>query len=102
MELIGAIDGINAVPDGTSVAVITDSDYVVKHMVEGQKINKNKDLWLLMDEAIDRKAKVKFAHVYGHGKGDTEESRMNNRCDDLVWEAREKLDPVEDEGYQKS
>ena len=32
---------IEAVPDDTSIVLITDSDYVVKHMEEGQKRNNN-------------------------------------------------------------
>ena len=32
MELMATIEGLNAVPDNTNVIVITDSNYVVKHL----------------------------------------------------------------------
>ena len=101
MELMATIEGLNAVPDNTNVIVIADSNYVVKHLDgSGWSRNNNDDLWPKADAAIKKKKKVDFQHEYGHGEGSTFESKWNNRCDKLSNIAREKLDLIDDEGYE--
>lgn len=100
MEMLGAINGLNSVPDNAKVILITDSQYVVNTMELGWKRNKNQDLWEVLDAAVANKSSVKFLHVKGHGKSDTFESKWNNRCDELSNIAREKLSPIDDVGYE--
>lgn len=102
MELMATIDGLNSVPDNTKIIVIADSQYVVKHLDgSGWSRNNNNDLWIKADDAIAKKAKVDFKHEYGHGKGNTFESKWNNRCDELSNIARETLELLTDDGYVK-
>ena len=65
MEILAAIKGLEAVPEGSEVTVVSDSQYVVKTMTRGWKRNANKDLWASLD-AEASKRKVKWEWVKGH------------------------------------
>ena len=101
MELMATIDGLNSIPDDTKIMVVADSQYVVKHL-DGSEWNRsnNHDLWQKADDAIAKKKKVDFKHEYGHGKGETFESKWNNRCDELSNIACKELELICDEGYE--
>jgi ribonuclease HI len=78
MELMGAIEGLRATAPGASVILRSDSQYVVKTMMEGWKRKANLDLWELLD--AERAARsVRFEWVRGH---DTDAT--NNRADELA------------------
>ena len=45
MEVLAAIQGIEATPSGADVRVHSDSSYLVNTMTKSWKRNKNRDLW---------------------------------------------------------
>jgi ribonuclease HI len=75
MEMTAVIEGLAALPAGSFITVVSDSEYVVKGFTEWRpkwhaagwpaRI-KNKDLWLQMQGAVDRHMSVIFKHVRGH------------------------------------
>ena len=101
MEILGAATGLNAVPDGASAILISDSQYVINTMSLGWKRDANNDLWVKLDAAVEGKKSVDFLHVKGHENGKTFESKWNNRCDALSKEARKKPVLEEDAGFDK-
>ena len=79
MELIAAIEGLNAITRPSPVRVVTDSIYVrdgVTKWIHGWKRNgwktadkkpvKNADLWQALDAAASRHDKVEWQWVRGH------------------------------------
>ncbi len=108
MELLGAIEGLNAVLGSSrEVVLYTDSSYVVNGFNKGwvygwEKKNwfekpgvprKNSDLWkrLLF---LTRKHRVEFRWVKGHA-GD----KFNERCDILAKQAASGGRLLEDKGF---
>ena len=65
MEITAAIKGLEATPPGATVAVYSDSEYVVKTMTKGWKRNANRDLWEQLDRAANAR-NVDFKWVRGH------------------------------------
>ena len=65
MELLAAIKGLEAVPDGAEVTLFSDSQYVVNTMTRGWKRNANQDLWARLDASVGSR-RVKFEWVRGH------------------------------------
>ena len=93
MELMAAISALNAIKEGTTVDLYTDSSYVkdgISGWIEGWKRNgwrtaskqpvKNAELWQALDEAR-RRHKVEWHWVKGHA-GHPE----NERADELARE----------------
>jgi ribonuclease HI len=91
MELTAAISALNAIKEGTTVELYTDSNYVkdgISRWIEGWKKNgwrtaakspvKNAELWQALDEARKRH-KVTWHWVKGHA-GHPE----NERADELA------------------
>ena len=91
MELMGAIQALEALKRPTEVTLHTDSKYVmdgVTKWIHGWKKNgwktadkkpvKNEDLWRLLDAANSRH-KVTWKWVKGHA-----DDEMNNRADALA------------------
>jgi ribonuclease HI len=91
MELMAAISALNAIKEGTTVDLYTDSNYVkdgISGWIEGWKRNgwrtstrqpvKNAELWQALDEAR-RRHQVKWHWVKGHA-GHPE----NERADELA------------------
>ena len=64
MEILAAIQGIEATPSGVDVRVHSDSSYLINTMTKGWKRNKNKDLWARLDFEV---AKRKRAVELGQG-----------------------------------
>lgn len=97
MELSGAIEGLTAIPEGASVRLVTDSEYVGKGISqwmagwksrgwmrkEGRKLKpvKNVELWQKLDELLATR-NVVVEQVLGH-TGHPE----NEVCDQLAVEA---------------
>ena len=96
MELTAAVEALNALKRPCRVHLHTDSEYVKKGITEWmtnwKKRNwrtrsgpvKNKDLWVALDEAIQRH-EIRWAWVRGHSG--VEE---NERCDELATAEIEK------------
>jgi ribonuclease HI len=94
MELMAAIEALNALKRASKVRLHTDSKYVmdgVTKWIHGWKKNgwktadkkpvKNEDLWKLLDEANARHD-VTWKWVKGHA-----DNEMNNRADELARNA---------------
>lgn len=94
MELMAAIEALNALKRSSKVRLHTDSKYVmdgVTKWIHGWKKNgwktadkkpvKNEDLWKLLDEANARH-EVTWKWVKGHS-----DNKMNNRADELARNA---------------
>ena len=98
MEMMAVIVGLEALQRGCSVKITTDSQYVMKGMMEwlpgwkkrnwmtaGKKPVKNVDLWQRMEKAAQGH-RVEWEWVRGH-QGHVE----NERADQLAVAAREAL-----------
>lgn len=101
MEILAAVSGLALLREPCQVTVVTDSQYL-RHAVEkrwlaswmkngwqtsAKKPVKNKDLWLRLQEQLERHS-VSFTWVKGHA-GHAE----NERCDELAraWASRRNL-----------
>jgi ribonuclease HI len=94
MELIAAIEGLNALKRPCLVELFTDSEYLRKGIqswlpqwkkrgfltIDGQPV-KNQDLWQRLEQAAGRH-KVEWRWVRGHAG-----HPMNELCDQLAREA---------------
>ena len=110
MEIMAAIVGLEALKKPCSVALYSDSKYLVDSMIKGWarrwkannwRRNKrekaiNTDLW---DRLLGLCAQhtVRFVWVRGHAGNEG-----NERCDSLVKEAVSQQDLPVDEGYEQS
>ncbi len=105
MELMAVIAALEAMKkDGLNLVIYSDSNYVVKAVMEGWlnkwiKTNfkgniKNSDLWLKYF-SLSRKHNIHFKWVKGHAQ-----NVMNNRCDVLATEAADGNHLVTDTGYE--
>ena len=78
MELMAAIEALNALKNGQPVVLYTDSKYVMDGInswlpnwkkrgwkTKSRKPVKNKDLWQALDEAVQRH-EIKWVWVKGH------------------------------------
>ena len=94
MELMAAIQGLTSLKRSCHVTLYTDSKYVLQGVTEwlagwkaknwktaDKKPVKNQDLWMLLDEQVQRH-KVDFVWVKGHS-GHPE----NERVDELARQA---------------
>lgn len=96
MELMGAIEGLAAAPEGSAVALITDSSYLAKAITDrwldawqrrgwktaGKKPVANRDLWERMVTEIARHRSVSPQLVRGHAGHE-----LNERADRLAQDA---------------
>ena len=78
MEIMAAIKGLEAIPDGSSVTLHSDSRYLVNTMTRGWKRNVNTDLWEQLD-ALVASRDVKWQWVRGHAG-----HPQNERADKLA------------------
>ena len=106
MELMAVIAALEALKkDNLQLEIYSDSNYVVKAVMEGWlkkwlKTNfkggiKNKDLWLKYDE-LSQNHQIRFHWVKGHAS-----NQMNNRCDELATAAADGNGLLVDEGFAK-
>lgn len=95
MEMTAAIEALNAVREACGpcdVLLYSDSEFVVLGINDKTRTRrKNKDLWKLLDEAVEAHECVVIEHVYGH-----QDSHYNNVVDELAGRARRAnyIDPV--------
>ena len=97
MELMGALEGLRAAPEGSHVRLVTDSSYVANAISKGwlagwqrkgwktasRQPVANRDLWEALDAAAALHA-VRFERVKGHAGVD-----LNERADRLAVAARD-------------
>lgn len=94
MELTGALVGIKQTPEGSSIVLTSDSQYLIKGMTEWLANWKkkgwkkadgapvlNKELWLELD-AESQKRSIRWQWIKGHAS-----HPENERCDKLAREA---------------
>lgn len=65
MEITAVIGGLNALPEGVTATVFTDSQYVVNTMAKGWRRTANGDLWDQLDSEV-AKRNVKWQWVRSH------------------------------------
>lgn len=97
MEFTAAIEGLRALPDGTSVCIVTDSRLMIDSMTKwiagwkkkgwktaaGQPV-KNQDLVRALEAEIERRD-VRWHWVKGHETGaGNEHKALNDRADQLA------------------
>ena len=99
MELLAAINGLEAVPDGAEVTLFSDSQYVVNTMTKGWKRNANQDLWVRLDAAVGRR-QVKFEWVRGHvgNSGNEEANTLATQQAGLLSIVGSSLSHLDDKG----
>ena len=98
MELMAAIQGLNAIKEACKVTIVTDSQYVkngIMTWMRGWKRNgwstaskkpvQNQDLWQELDEAVARHT-TQWEWTKGHASHED-----NNRCDELARAAAERM-----------
>ena len=87
MEITAAIKGLESVPEGESVRIHSDSQYVVNTMTRNWKRRANTDLWAMLDAEVARHD-VEWRWVRGHAG-----NPYNEQADRLaVEEAKRQAD----------
>ncbi len=99
MELMAAIQGLEALTESCDVVITTDSQYVKNGITEwlpnwkarnwktaAKKPVKNQDLWMRLDEACSQHSQVIWEWVKGHSGHDE-----NERVDALANKAIDEL-----------
>ena len=86
MELTAAVKGLEATPTGASVAIYSDSEYLVKTMTRNWKRRVNQDLWNQLDSLVASRD-VNWNWVQGHA-GD----RWNEEADRIAFAAMSQSD----------
>jgi ribonuclease HI len=104
MAVIAALEALNR--DGLKITIYSDSQYVVKAVMEGWLKNwiatnfrggkKNRDLWTHFYE-LAQKHQIRFVWVKGHA-----ENPFNNRCDELATAAADGNNLLVDEGFENA
>lgn len=98
MEYTGVLEGLRSLPEGSTVAIVTDSQLVLNSMTKwlaGWKRNgwqtaskqpvKNQDLVVALDHELGRHAAVRWLWVRGHETGDEHAHKaFNDRADQLA------------------
>lgn len=65
-ELVAVIHGLDALPDGSTVLVRSDSKITVNCATGKWRRKRNRDLWSKYDRAAARHTDVQWHHVRGH------------------------------------
>jgi ribonuclease HI len=104
MAVIAALEALNR--EGLKITIYSDSQYVVKAVMEGWLKNwiatnfrggkKNRDLWMRFHE-LAKKHNLRFVWVKGHA-----ENPFNNRCDQLATAAADGRNLQVDEGFENA
>ena len=96
MEMSAIICGLKCIKKPIdTLTIISDSMYCIGCATLGWKRKKNVKLWEIFDSELDRVSKlcpnIKFKHVRGHQKDNSEETKWNNRCDELAVQASQRI-----------
>ena len=105
MELMAVIAALEALTkEGLHITIYSDSQYVVKAVMEGWLKNwiatdfrggkKNRDLWTRFYKLV-QKHQLRFVWVKGHA-----DNPFNNRCDQLATAAADGGNLLEDVGFE--
>lgn len=99
MEMLAVIEATRVIEDGADVVVHTDSKYVIDGITKwlpkwkanhwrtsSKQPVKNKDLWLLMDEASNR-LNIEWRWVKGHS-GHPENELVDNEAQQAALEIK--------------
>ncbi len=81
MEVMAAIQGLEATPQNATISLYSDSQYLVHTMTRNWKRRKNNDLWDRLDSLVSER-EVDWNWIYGH-TGD----RWNEEADRLAVSA---------------
>jgi ribonuclease HI len=106
MEYTAALEGLRALPDGSSACIVTDSRLLLDSMTKwlagwkrkgwktaGGDPVKNQDLIQALDAEIARHASVRWHWVRGHETGAGHEHKaLNDRADRLAVAASHAVD----------
>lgn len=65
MEILAAIKGLEQIAEGESVALYTDSQYLINTMTKGWQRKANHDLWARLD-SLTKRRKIAWHWVRGH------------------------------------
>ena len=89
MELLAIILGLKCfIKPIDKLIIVSDSMYCIGCASLGWKRKKNVKLWNLFDKEYQRVSKlcsnIEFKHIRGHQKDSSEETKWNNRCDELA------------------
>ncbi len=82
MEILAAIVALESIKIPSSITVISDSQYLVKTLIENWKKNKNLDLWDRINKIVKFHKSVTFKWCRGH-----DNNEFNNKCDKLAVKA---------------
>jgi cyclic pyranopterin phosphate synthase len=82
MEVTAAIKGLETTPEGSSVTLYSDSQYLVNTMTKGWKRRANVDLWTRLDALVARR-NVAWEWVRGHA-GHPENERADKLATGMV------------------
>lgn len=82
MEVMAAIKGLETVPEGSSVTLYSDSQYLVNTMTRGWKRRVNEDLWNRLDTLVGQR-NVNWQWVRGH-VGHPENERADKLATDMA------------------
>ena len=96
MEMMAVCVALEALPDGASLKVITDSRYFLNCFKGAWSRTKNTDLWNRIDAAAKGKT-IQAYWVKGHNGNE-----HNERCDALATQAMRQESLQVDEGYIRS
>ena len=96
MEMMAVISGLSMLPHGSSVEIVSDSQYVVRTMNGEYRRGKNMDLWAEIDRQAAGK-ELSFKWVKGHAK-----NKYNERCDALATAAMHGHEFACDNGYESA
>ena len=94
MEITAAIFALRKIPAGSSVTLVSDSQYLINTMARCWSRKKNHDLWKELDQAAEEKT-ISWKWVRGHN-GD----KYNEECDTLATEGINSPNKLEDTGYK--
>ena len=93
MEIRAALVALQMVPDGCSVLLHSDSQYLLNTIAGVWQKKKNRDLWKMLDTELNRVGDVSTQWVKGHNG-----NPYNERCDELATQAM-CGELITDEGY---
>jgi len=86
MEIQAIIKALSELLPGTSVEVLSDSEYVVNSMTKGWKKKANTDLWHELNNVISRLGDIKWTWVKAH-----DGNHYNEQADCLATAAAESM-----------
>ena len=96
MEMMAVCIALEALPEKTSLTLLSDSRYVINCLKGAWARTKNLDLWQHIDAAAERKV-IRPIWIKGH-----DGNKFNERCDELATQGMRMSNLSVDEGYIRS